>query len=71
MPTFILFAAREINQMWYAIPLVGVVSLVYAATRHEEIRPIFRHALRLGWSIVVFMGAILAILFLLSWLVSA
>jgi hypothetical protein len=65
-----LLTIAVINQMWYSLPLVVVVSLVYSATRHESMRPILQHALRLGWSIVVFMAVILAVLFVVSWLVS-
>ncbi len=33
---------------WFALPLVASVSLVYAATRHEDVGDIMRHALRSG-----------------------
>jgi multisubunit Na+/H+ antiporter MnhB subunit len=51
---------------WYAVPLIVALSLVYAATRHEELKKIFRHALRLGGIIVIFMAAIFAILWFFS-----
>ena len=35
-----------IPQIWYALPLIVVVSLVYGATRHENLREIFTHSLR-------------------------
>ncbi|HTU27682.1 MAG TPA: hypothetical protein VMF30_19885 [Pirellulales bacterium] len=58
-----------INQLWYAVPLILVISLVYAATRHELMGPIFRHAARLGVWITGFMAAIFAVLFAVSaWL---
>jgi len=67
----ILFAlVAQINQMWFALPLIVAVSLVYSATRHEEMRPILEHAFRLGWSILVFMGVILLVLWAISWMVS-
>lgn len=63
-----LFAVRWLdNNLWYAIPLIVAVSLVYAATRHEEMRPIFHHAVRIGVWIVGFMAAIFAVLLLISW----
>jgi hypothetical protein len=61
---FLLFAA--VNRLWYALPLVVAVSLVYGATRHERARPILEHALRFAWWIVSFM----AVLFVLLWLIS-
>lgn len=63
----VLLAASGIRQLWYAIPLVLVISLVYAATRHESVVPIFRHALGCGTWIVGLMAVVLAILLLLSW----
>lgn len=55
-----------INQMWYALPLLAVVSLVYAATRHEEPAPIVAHATRLATSIAIFMAIVFAILYFIS-----
>jgi hypothetical protein len=68
---FALAVFGMINQMWYAVPLIVVVSLVYSATRHEAMRPILQHAVRLAWSIVIFMGIVLAVLAVLSWIVSS
>ena len=48
------------------LPLVVSISLVYAATRHEEAGPILQHALRLGIWIVAFMGLVFGVLYLLS-----
>jgi hypothetical protein len=55
-----------INQLWYALPLILVISLVYAATRHELIGPILIHAVRLGAWITGFMAAIFAVLLVIS-----
>ncbi|MFW5693058.1 MAG: hypothetical protein ACOCWL_02475 [Thermoguttaceae bacterium] len=57
----------QVNDMWYALPLILAVSLVYAATRHEETVPILVHAGRLALWIVGFMVAIFALLYLISW----
>jgi hypothetical protein len=57
----------EINMMWYALPLIVVISLVYSATRHEEMTPILVHAARLGSMITLFMATIMAGLAFLSW----
>jgi hypothetical protein len=54
------------NDLWYALPLVISVSLVYAATRHEQMGPILSHAFRIGAWIVGFMAVIFAVLFLVS-----
>jgi hypothetical protein len=56
-----------INQMWYALPLIVVISLVYSATRHEAMSAILAHAARLGLMITGFMAAILVVLALIGW----
>jgi multisubunit Na+/H+ antiporter MnhB subunit len=62
-----LLAVRWLeNNLWYALPLIVAVSLVYAATRHEEMRPILRHSVRIGLWILGFMVAIFAVLLLIS-----
>ena len=50
---FILIA--DLTRLWYAIPLVVSVSLVYAATHHEKIGVILRRALRTAVWISGFM----------------
>ena len=59
------FAA--INMMWYALPLIVVISLVYSATRQEAMDAILAHAARLGFMIVLFMVLIMIVLALLAW----
>jgi hypothetical protein len=59
--------AAQINQLWYALPLVVVVSLVYAATRHEEMSAILSHAVRIGGCVVAFMGIVFGVLLVLNW----
>lgn len=63
-----LLAALSIVRLWYAVPLITSVSLVCAATRHEEMGPILIHAFRFGVWIVVFMAIVLAVIQFLSWL---
>ncbi len=53
--------------LWYALPLIVSVSMVCAATRHEQIGPILGHAGRFGLWIVVFMAVVMALLTLLGW----
>lgn len=55
-----------VAQIWYAVPLVVAISLVYAATRHELVGPILQHAFRLAVWIAAFMGVVFAALFLLA-----
>jgi hypothetical protein len=57
----LLAAGVGIAQLWYALPLLVSVSLVYAATRHEEMGPILQHAVRFGIWVIVFMVAVLGI----------
>ena len=56
--------------IWYMIPLIVSVSLVYAATRHEFLKPILHHALRFGLWISLFMGGVLGVLSVISWAVT-
>jgi hypothetical protein len=65
MTPILLFAA--ISQFWYALPLIVVVSLVYAATRHELMQAILVHAARTGVWITGFMVVVFCLLSLLSW----
>jgi hypothetical protein len=55
-----------VTNLWYAVPLIVSVSLVCAATRHEEIGQIVQHAVRFGFWIVAFMGVVMAVLALMS-----
>jgi len=63
----LLLAAVGVDPLWFALPLLVTVSLVYAATRHEEMAPIVRHAARFGLLVVIVMGILLAVLFAMSW----
>jgi len=61
----LLFAAGA-NQLWYFVPLVVAVSLVWSATRHEEMGLI---VVRAGRAAVV-MFALFGLAFLLLFLIS-
>jgi hypothetical protein len=52
--------------IWYCLPAIISISLVYAATRHEAMGPILRHALRTGLWIAGFMAVFFLILRLIS-----
>ncbi len=70
MPFAVVFLLAELGatRMWYAVPLIVSVSLVCAATRHEDMNEILVHALRFGIWIVVFMAIVLAVIQVLSWM---
>ena len=48
--------------LWYAAPLIVSVSLVCAATRHEQMGPILSHAVRFAGWIIVFMVVVMILL---------
>jgi len=56
-----LFATSLALDIWYAIPLISAISLVYAATRHEEMQRILSHAWRFAIGVVVFMLIVLVV----------
>jgi hypothetical protein len=64
MLDWIVFAA--VNRLWYTLPLIVSVSLVYAATRHEQMAPILYHAVRTAVWIVGFMLVVLLVLWVVS-----
>ncbi|MBS0210510.1 MAG: hypothetical protein JSS27_16320 [Planctomycetes bacterium] len=57
-----------INDLWYAIPLIVSVSLVYSATRAESMDTIWRGAVRFGGWVLTFLGIILAVVQAASWM---
>jgi len=59
----ILPLADSIAKIWYALPLVVVVSLVYGATRHEYLREILVQSYRSLIWVVGFMAIIFAVIF--------
>jgi hypothetical protein len=64
-----LLAALPFNQLWYYLPLLVAISLVYGATRHELPGPILRHAWHTAVWMTTFIGAIFLIALVLTWLV--
>jgi Na+/alanine symporter len=61
-----LLAAGHINDLWFALPLIVAVSMVYSATRHEAMEAILAGAVRIGAWITGFMLVVFAILFVIS-----
>jgi hypothetical protein len=65
MASWVLLAgAFGVN--WHLLPLALVVSLVYAATRHEETPAILAHATRFFVLILAFMLVVFGVLFFIS-----
>lgn len=64
---FLLAESADVNQLWYVLPLIVSVSLVYGATRHELMGPILNNAFRAATWIVGFMGIIFCVLVVVSW----
>jgi hypothetical protein len=62
-----LLASIFDNKLWHLVPLVVAISLVYGATRHEEMKPILVQAYRTGVWLVTFLAIIFAIFAVLSW----
>ena len=57
--------------LWYVVPAIVAISLVYAATRHERMRPILIHAGRVAVWLLAFMGAVFVVLELVNWWASS
>lgn len=66
---FCLLAVAGVTRFWYAVPLITSVSLVYAATRHEEMGPILVHAFRFAVWVLVFMAIVLGVIQLMTLMV--
>lgn len=66
MFTMLPCLATAIADIWFALPLIVAISLVYAATRHEEMPTILLRAARVfGW-ITAFMAVAFALLMFIS-----
>lgn len=63
---FNLLAAGGVGVTWYLIPLTAVISLVYNASRYEMPEKILRRAIHWFVQVLLFMGAVLLVLYLLS-----
>jgi hypothetical protein len=50
----------------YYLPLLAAISLVYGATRHEDMRLVLRHATYTAYWITAFMGLIFLILLIMG-----
>lgn len=59
----LLLAVMQVNQLWFAFPLILAVSLVYAATRHELMIPILQHAGHVALWIAAFMAIVFGLIY--------
>lgn len=57
---------NTIQSYWFVLPLVVAISLVYAASRHENWSLILRHALRLCLSILGLLVITIVVLLLIN-----
>jgi hypothetical protein len=55
--------------IWYSVPAIIAISLVYAGTRHEQMRPLLLHAVRIGAWIVGFMFVVFLVLQAIRWMI--
>ncbi len=55
------------NIYWFLAPLVLAISLVFSATRHEDLPPIFLGSIRLATSSMVLLGIVFLVLLVVSW----
>ncbi len=59
----------EVNRLWYSLPLLVSISLVYSATRHERMAPILKSAAWFAfWTIVVMVGVGILLQVMLSFI---
>lgn len=58
----------SLTYLFYYVPLLVAVSLVYAASRHEDMKLVLRHALQTGIWITAFMGSIFVIMLIMGYL---
>ena len=68
-----LFSAAPLfgaSRLWYSLPLIVTVSLVYGATRDERMPQILEHSVRFAVQTIGFLAAVIAIAaIVLTWLV--
>jgi hypothetical protein len=57
--------------LWYALPAIISVSLVYAASRHEPMGPLLAHAFRVALWLIGFLLVGAAVLAVFSWYLNA
>jgi len=63
----ILLADVWTAKIWYSIPLVVAISLVYAASKHELTAPLLRTAWQTAVWMLSFMGFVLLMMWMITW----
>ena len=58
-----ILAQAETPRIWYSLPLIAVISLVYGATRHEYPKEIVVHSFRSAIWVVSFMAIIFSLIY--------
>jgi hypothetical protein len=58
-------SASSVQVYWLVLPLVAVISLVYAASRHESWPRIWSRSIRLSLSILALLAIATALLLLI------
>ena len=56
----------SVTYLFYYVPLVVAISLVYGGTRHENLRLVLLHAAYTAYWITAFMGIIFALMFVMG-----
>lgn len=62
--------AVGMNELWYALPLIVVISLVYSGTRYEQPEDILIGSVHSAKWVIGFMLIVFAVLWFISWLAS-
>lgn len=68
LPTPLL--ALRLNEVWYALPLIVVISLVYSGTRYEQPEDILIGSFHSAKWVIGFMLIVFAVLWVVSWFAS-
>jgi hypothetical protein len=58
----VLLASILDARLWYAVPMIVAISLVYGATRHEHVPEILKQAFKAGVWVVGFMAIIFGLI---------
>jgi hypothetical protein len=61
-----MMAASPVQVYWLILPLVAVISVVYAASRHESWPRIWSRSIRLSLSILALLAIATALLLLVN-----
>ena len=61
-----MMSASPVQVYWLVLPLVAVISVVYAASRHESWPRIWSRSIRLSLSILVLLAIATALLLLIN-----